>query len=150
MSDKKVLLGLLGERIVAKVLRDSGYSVEESLNVFDTTKDMLVNGKKVEVKCQVPYLIHDAFAVSPNQLKKLLSCRYVFWVSVPPKKINDPNSGWVYAMDTAVNVKYQTARNRNGREVVYFPRTQEAMKVIYKIKDTSLLNHLTELSSSYL
>jgi hypothetical protein len=150
MSDKKVLLGLLGERIVAKVLRDSGYSVEESLNVFDPNKDMLVNGKKVEVKCQVPYLIQDAFGVSPSQLRKLLSCRYVFWVSVPPKTIDDSKSGWVYAMDTSIDVKYHYANTKSGRELVYFPRTQPAMKVIYKIDDMNLLNHLKELSSSYL
>lgn len=150
MSDHKVLLGLLGERIVAKVLRDANYKVEESLNVFDPNKDMLVNGKKVEVKCQVPYLIQDAFAVSPSQIRKLLSCKYVFWVSVPPKTINDDRGGWVYAMDTSMNVKYYSAKTKKGRELIYFPRNQPAMKVIYKIKDMNLLNHLKELSSSYL
>lgn len=150
MSDKKVLLGLLGERIVAKILRDLGYTVNESLNVFDPTKDMLVNDNPVEVKCQVPYLIKDAFAVSPSQLKKILSCKYVFWVSVPPKSITDSKSGFVYVMNTAKNVEYHFANTRNGRKLVYFPRTQPAMKVLYKIDDLNLLNHLKELSSSYL
>jgi hypothetical protein len=39
---KKVLLGMLGEKIVAKHFRDNGHHVEESLNVFDSDKDIFV------------------------------------------------------------------------------------------------------------
>ena len=60
---QKILLGMIGERIVASILRGNGHLVEESLNVFDTEKDMLVDGNPVEVKTQVPYVIEDSFAV---------------------------------------------------------------------------------------
>lgn len=47
---KKTLLGILGEKIVAKYLRDKGHEVNESLYMFDSSKDMLVDGNCVEVK----------------------------------------------------------------------------------------------------
>ena len=41
-GERKILLGLIGERIVAHYLRNMGHVVEESLNVFDMEKDMMV------------------------------------------------------------------------------------------------------------
>ena len=71
-----VMLGMMGERIVAKILRDRGQQVEESLDPFDAEKDMFVDGERVEVKTQVPILTENSFAVSVRQRTKLYNCRY--------------------------------------------------------------------------
>jgi hypothetical protein len=149
-SHHKILLGLLGERIVAKLLRDAGHTVEESLDLFDTTKDLLVNGKRVEVKTQVPLLFKDAFAVGTNQLAKIRSSHAVYWVSVPPTKTHDDYAGYVYQLNPRGDMQFSFWTNNAGREAVIIPRKQDAMKVVHVISDPVLLSHLKRLSSSYL
>ena len=146
---KRTLLGMLGEKIVAKYLRDCGHSVNESLYMFDTSKDMEVDGNNVEVKTQTPFLIHDAFGISINQMNKIQNSHRVYWVSVPPTKIADPLAGYVFEMDPKVARSF-SYRLRTGREVMCFKRIQEGMKIVYQIKDQKLLDHLRDLSTSYL
>jgi hypothetical protein len=147
---QKVLLGMIGERIVASILRVKGHQVEESLNVFDSEKDMLVDGFPVEVKTQVPYMIEDSFAVLPSQLKKLTACHRVYWVCVPLKNFDDL-AGTIFEMDPkSENLKAHRVRRHDGAEVVCFPRRQSAMKLIGKVNDENILKQLRYLSTSYL
>ena len=146
---KNTLLGVLGERIVAKYLRDNGHHVNESLYMFDSSKDLIVDGNLVEVKTQVPLLMHDSFAVNINQVNKIQNSHKVYWVSVPPSKVSDNLAGYVFEMDPKIAVGY-TLKLKTGREIICFKRNQNGMKIIYQIKDQNLLKHLQELSTSYL
>jgi hypothetical protein len=147
---KKILLGLMGERIVAHFLRKRGHEVEESLNPFDDEKDMLVDENPVEVKTQVPYMIEDSFAVLPYQLKKLKSCHRVYWVSVPLKRPDDLD-GCIFELDMSdETVRAHRVKRHDGEEVVCFPRRQSAMKIVGTITDEKLLEQLQKLSTSYL
>jgi hypothetical protein len=152
--DKKVnniLLGILGEKIVANFLRKKGYTVEESLDIFDSSKDMQVNDSKVEVKTQTPLIVYDSFAINENQLNKILGCKYVFWVSVPLSKFNDEYEGCVFCMDVNdPTLKYDSLTLKSGRKIIKFPRKQSAMKNVYKISDKNVLNQMKQLSTSYL
>jgi hypothetical protein len=145
-----VMLGMMGERIVAKILRDRGQQVEESLDPFDAEKDMFVDGERVEVKTQVPILTENSFAVSVRQRTKLYNCRYVYFVSVPPSKWPDELGGNVYELDMAADVKAYRWSTNNGREMICFPRNQSAMKLIGKVTDERLINTMKDLSTSYL
>jgi hypothetical protein len=60
---KKVLLGMLGEKIVAKYFRDNGHIVDESLNIFDSEKDMIIDGNNVEIKTNAPLIYYDSFSI---------------------------------------------------------------------------------------
>jgi hypothetical protein len=146
---KKLLLGMLGEKIVAKHLRDCGHIVNESLYMFDSNMDMTVDGKPIEIKTQVPFLMYNSFAVSTNQINKIQKSHRVYWVSVPPGKASDILSGAVFEMDPKVATGFLHKLN-NGREIMCFRRDQEGMKIVYQIKDQKLINHLKELSTSYL
>lgn len=146
---KKTLLGVLGEKIVAKYLRDRGHNVSESLYMFDSSKDLEVDGEMVEVKTQVPFLIYDSFAVSIDQINKIQKSHKVYWVSVPPTKVNDVMCGFVFEMDPKVATGFMH-RLKNGREVMCFKRNQDGMKIVHQIKDQKLLKHLQELSTSYM
>jgi hypothetical protein len=146
---KKLLLGALGERIVAKYLRDKGHNVNESLYMFDSDKDLEVDGEHVEIKTQVPFLVYDSFAVSLNQMNKIQKSSKVYWVSLPPTKVNDILAGFIFEMDPKIATSF-LHRLKNGREIMCFKRNQDGMKVVYQIKDKKLLNHLQELSTSYL
>jgi hypothetical protein len=147
---QKILLGLMGERIVAYLLRKDGHAVEESLNPFDDQKDMTVDGQPVEVKTQVPYMIEDSFAVLPYQLKKLKSCHRVYWLSVPLKR-EDDLAGVIFEMDmSSEELKAHRVCRIDGQEVVCFPRRQPAMKIVGRVNDPALLDQLRKLSTSYL
>jgi hypothetical protein len=147
---RKILLGILGERIVAKLLRDNGHTVEESLDIFDPVKDLLVNGRPVEVKTQVPLLFKDAFTIIPNQLTKIRSAHAVYWVSVPPTKTYDNCAGYVYQLNPRADMQFSMWASSSGKDAVIIPRKQPAMKVVHVIKDEAILKQLKQLSSSYL
>lgn len=140
---------MLGERIVAKVLRDAGHAVEESLDIFDSEKDLTVNGHLVEVKSQVPLLFKDSFSVPLNQMKKLKESQAVYWVSIPPKVANDKYSGCVFQMNPR-KCTHEIWTMKSGAQMMLFPRQQEAMKIVYKVEDAKILNQMKQLSCSYL
>lgn len=147
---QKIMLGMIGERIVASYLRKQGHEVDESLNVFDNEKDMLVDGKNCEVKTQVPIMVEDSFAISPNQRNKVLSAHRVYWINVPIK-IEDEMAGCVFEMNPNDEaIKAHRWRTRSGREMICFPRHQTAMKILFKIEDPEILDQLRMLSTSYL
>lgn len=146
---QKILLGMIGERIVAQALRKQGCIVEESLNVFDMDKDMLVDGKPCEVKTQVPFMIEDSFGVSPNQLPKIMRCHRVYFVAVPLLR-HDDLEGCVFEMDPQSPFKSHRRAIAGGKEVICFPRRQDAMKQISRVTDPAILKQLRTLSTSYL
>ena len=57
-KDKMNELGLIGEKVITNMLTKEfpGIVIEHSLNKFDSEKDMLVDGKKVEVKDKDRYV----------------------------------------------------------------------------------------------
>jgi hypothetical protein len=147
---KKVMLGMTGERIVAHLLRKQGHIVEESLDPFDSEKDMLMDGLRIEVKTQVPFLVEDSFAVSPSQLKKICNSHRVYFLAVPLSKNQDPNEGCIYELDSTQEFKCHRRFVANGREMVCIPRNQSYMKIIGRVEDPKLLKTLKQLSTSYL
>jgi len=150
-EQRKVIQGMMGERIVAHFLRKEGHVVEESLNPFDNKKDMLVDGLPCEVKTQVPIVVEDSFGVSPSQLPKIKNSHRVYWVSVPTSRNIDEYAGCIFEMDPAhEKLKGHRWSAHSGREAILFPRKQEAMAIRWVITDEDLLNQLKELSTSYL
>ena len=119
-GERKILLGLIGERIVAHYLRNMGHVVEESLNVFDTEKDMMVDGKPVEVKTQVP------------------------------KRTDDLAGGIFEMDPSAEDLKAHRWQRIDGKKMICFPRRQPAMKFVAQITDQGILDQLRKLSLSYL
>lgn len=149
-GERRILLGMIGERIVAYYLRKDGHDVEESLNVYDSEKDMLVDGLPVEVKTQVPIMIEDSFGIALSQKAKLFSCHRVYFVSVP-LKATDELAGCIFEMDPRdPDLKAHRWETNTGRPMVCFPRRQKSLKLIYQIKDNDILEQLRKLSTSYL
>lgn len=146
---KKVLLGMLGEKIVAKHFRDSGHQVEESLDVFDSTKDMIIDGNNVEVKTNAPLLYYDSFSILKNQYNKIMNSHRVYWLSVPLQTKEDQFAGCIFEMDPKI-AKPHLITFGSGNKVIGLRRQQEGMNVICKIEDPTLLKHLKNLSTSYL
>lgn len=90
MSDnvyrKTKLTGNLGEKLVAKYFRNKGLLVEESIDMFDQKKDMIVDEKYTcEVKTQQVWHREDAFSVKSNQVQKCQDVDILIFVETPSK-----------------------------------------------------------------
>lgn len=148
-SERKILIGMIGERIVAHYLRKAGHDVEESLNVFDSEKDMLVDGYPVEVKTQIPVVIEDSFAIAPNQKTKLMNCHRVYFVSIPTKR-GDDLAGGIFELNPKNEFKAHKWTRSDGNTMICIPRRQPAMKLVATVTDEGVLNQLKKLTTSYL
>ena len=150
-AQRALLLGMLGERIVARWLRETGHVVEESLDMYDSRKDCLCDGLPVEVKTQVPLISQDSFSVGIRQMQKIRAVHRVYWVSVPLLSGADELAGHIYEMDpTDPLLKAHRWSTHDGSEMVCFPRRQAALRHVHTIDDPDLLNQLRTLSTSVL
>ena len=124
------ILGKTGEKIVSNFYSRKGKIVEQSINNFDSGKDMMVDGAKVEVKTQVPFVIKNAFSFRKNQLRKCLNADGVVFVSVPNSVKPHWSDGKVYLIEPSA-LKYSFYTTKDGREMVLIPINQPDMMEIY-------------------
>jgi len=140
-------LGELGERIIAQFFRSKRggeKEITESLDPYDYTKDMVIDGKTVEIKTQVPFYNKNCFSFKTNQLKKCLSVDIVYFVSVP-KNPNHHSAGCIYEWipnEDQVE-RYTTKDNRQMVSI-----SIDHLNLIHVITDEKLLGSLVELSVS--
>jgi broad specificity polyphosphatase/5'/3'-nucleotidase SurE len=93
---------------------------------------MLVDGKKIEVKTQVPFIIKDAFSILQKQLNKCLKADAVYFVSVPNTKKEHYSDGKVYRIESN-KIKYQFHKTKDGRQMILIPIRQPDMKEVFQM-----------------
>jgi len=69
MQKDKKALGDLAERLVFNYFKSKGSSVEFSTNKYDSQKDLIVDGKTVEVKFQTIYHFFKSYCFGNNKIK---------------------------------------------------------------------------------
>ena len=103
----------------------------------------------VEVKTNAPLIYYDSFSIPNGQYNKIMNSHRVYWISVPLQTKEDQFAGCIFEMDPKVaqlhNITFHT-----GNTIIALKRQQEGMKIIHKIEDKALLNHLKSLSTSYM
>lgn len=136
--EKRNEMGLAGEKIVTNMLSALGLKIEQSVNKYDSEKDMLVDGYKVEVKTETPYVLKDCFSFRPNQLKKCSSVDVLYIVSVPHPKYKHPTAdGWVFRVDPK-NFKTFNYKTRYGTEMIGIKIKQPAVTPVMKMTDEEI------------
>jgi len=133
-EEKMNELGLMGEKVVINYLNSIGRFVEQSIDKYDSTKDLLCGDKKVEVKTQVPFIMAKALTFRPNQLAKCRSVDELYFVTVPAPNNVYEWSGWIFKVDPKA-FKHRTYRTKYGREMLLLDIEQEAVVPVQKIKD---------------
>lgn len=111
--------GDLGEQLVAQYFRSLGFHVEESVDKFDTKKDMLIDGKHTcEVKTQQLWHLHKAFTVRESQLTKCGEVDKLIFVETPSKYNRNKVSLYEFP-----KYKRQTRvkKTRDGRLMYLYP-----------------------------
>ena len=143
-------LGLLGEKIVINMLNrlNPGLVIEQSVNKFDSEKDMLVDGKKVEVKTESPFVFKDCFSFRPNQLKKCRNVDVLFIVSVPHVKFKHHSDGWVYRL---VPSEFRTIsyRTKFNVDMIGIPIKQETVIPVYKMSAEEITELMKYSNTEY-
>lgn len=143
-------LGLLGEKIVTNMLNREhpGLVVQHSVNKFDSEKDMLVDGKKVEVKTESPFVFKDCFSFRPNQLRKCRTVDVLYIVSVPHVKFKHHSDGWVYRLipDEFKTFEYTT---KFGVKMIGIPIKQEAVIPVYKMSEEEITELMKYSTTDY-
>ena len=134
MSKSMEMLGRAGETMVVNYFNNQGQKVVASEDQYDSQKDMLVEGMKVEVKTQVPYIVKDMFSFKPNQLKKCLNADKVVFVSVPSKKQQHHSDGMVYVVESK-KMQYYPYTTKDGRNMIGVPIRQPDMQRLFELTD---------------
>jgi hypothetical protein len=127
-------LGLMGEKVVINYLSSVGSIVEQSIDKYDSEKDLVCDGLKIEVKTQVPFIKEGALTFKPNQLRKCQGVDKLFFVTVPAPRHFYKWSGWLFEVNPK-EFTYKKYRTKDGREMVLIPIEQESVRPIQKIKD---------------
>jgi hypothetical protein len=143
------ILGRTGEKIIANMLIELGLNVQESIDHFDREKDFLVDGKKVEVKTEQPYVLKNCFSFRENQLRKCTSVDVLYFVSIPPLfDLNYKWGGWIFRAEPQ-NFKYSTYVTKFGTRMVSVPIEQPALIPVKKMSDSEIGELLKYATSAY-
>lgn len=127
-------LGLAGEKIIINYLSEQGRIVKQSIDKFDSQKDITVDGNlTVEVKTQQPYVIRNSLSFRPNQLKKCSNVDILYFVTTTAEI--SPNYKWnncIFEVDPK-NFKSRSYTTKFGIKMIDVPIEQEAVKFIKKL-----------------
>ena len=82
-DDKRLRLGKMGEISIGNYLTEQGHKVIYSIDPYDNTGDMYVDGELAEVKTQVPWISKASFTIRSNQLKKCRTVKRLYIVALP-------------------------------------------------------------------
>lgn len=149
-EEKMCELGLIGEKIITNMLNrlNPGLIIEHSIDKFDNQKDMLVDGKKVEVKTESPYVFKNCFSFRSNQLRKCRNVDVLFIVSVPHIKFKHFSDGCVYRLVPSEfkTVEYTT---KFGVKMIGIPILQEAVMPVYKMSDEEISELMKYSNTEY-
>lgn len=130
-------LGRMGEKIVVNYLSKQGHTVEESIDKYDSNKDLLCDGQTVEVKTQVPFIRQRAFTFKENQLRKCRNVDVLYFVCVPAPSHSFEWAGWLFKADPKA-FKTRKYRTSDGRDMILVDIEQDALIPIEKISDQNI------------
>lgn len=133
-DESQAKLGRAGETIVLNWLSKQGIIFEAAVDQFDNRKDVVADGKKIEVKTQVPFVNANSFTFKDNQLKKCMNADYVYFVSVPNKKRPHSSDGKVYCIESS-KIQAQLYTTKDGRNMILVPIDQEHMQEVFTMSD---------------
>jgi hypothetical protein len=143
------ILGRTGEKIIANMLIELGLNVQESIDHFDSEKDFLVDGKKVEVKTEQPYVRENSFSFRENQLRKCRNVDVLYFVSIPPLYRPDYKwGGWIFRAEPQ-NFRHFNFTTKFGTKMIGVPIEQDALIPVKKMTDEEINELLKYAESAY-
>jgi hypothetical protein len=147
-EQKIEILGKIGEKYVGNYLAKNR-KVEFSLDNFDSEKDLIADGKTVEVKVGTPFITEGAIAFKKSQLTKCRSVDEFYFVTIPAPKYDYRWSGWLFRIENNFKCKVRNITRSNGwiDEMVLVPIEQDAVIPMFKVED-SVINEMMKYTTS--
>ena len=147
-EQKIEILGKIGEKYVGNYLAKNR-KVEFSLDNFDYEKDLIADGKTVEVKVGTPFITEGAIAFKKSQLMKCRSVDEFYFVTIPAPKYHYRWSGWLFRIENNFRCKVRNITRSNGwiDEMVLVPIEQDAVIPMFKVED-SVINEMMKYTTS--
>lgn len=142
-SERRMKTGDLGEKLVARYYRSNEILVEESLNLNDSKKDMLVDNKTCEVKTQQAWHKENSFSIRVNQLKKCTDVDILIFVETPSKY--NQNTVRLYEMPKEKR-KVKTLTTSDGRTMHLFSKNNAIL--LETITDENIVKQFERYSLS--
>jgi hypothetical protein len=140
----KVKTGDLGERLVARYFRSQGLHVEESIDLFDQKKDMIVDEKHTcEVKTQQLWHKENAFTIKPGQVAKCRDVDILIFVETPSKYNGNIVNLYEFPKDRR---KTRIHRTRDGRTMHLFGK--ENARLLATISDPVIVDQFNRYTLS--
>ena len=149
-EQKIEILGKIGEKYVGNYLAKNR-KVEFSLDNFDSEKDLLADGKTVEVKVGTPFITEGAIAFKKSQLTKCRSVDEFYFVTIPAPKYHYRWSGWLFRIENNFKCKIINITRSNGwiDEMVLVPIEQDAVISMFKVEDYVIAEMMKYTTSKY-
>lgn len=139
------MLGAVGEGIVRRFFQSQGAQVVMSEDKFDSEKDMVVDGKTVEVKTLLPVYKFRSFCLPVQQSRKCESVDRLIFIEVPDLPEDDVVI-LESVVDTETNRRYDFREHFN-KEYCQFYRLTNLVE-IGRIKDRNASTSMWNLSPS--
>tara|TARA_B100000925_G_C22000456_1_gene471009 strand:- start:1056 stop:1502 length:447 start_codon:yes stop_codon:yes gene_type:complete len=128
--DNKTSLGLAGEKIVKNYLIDMGFNVKDAIDPYDSTTDLVLEGKKIEVKTQTPFIFKRSFTIKDNhQLNKCLNADYLMFVQAPCDALEECA---IYQVDKGF--PYSKYVTKEGDKMVLIPMKDDKVRKLASYK----------------
>lgn len=143
----RINVGRIGEDIVANYMSSKGCCVKRSVNPYDSEKDMEVDGRKYEIKTQVPYNEKDSFVIDQSQYDKCSSVDWLVFVSIPDESREHYSHGKVY-MGEQNEVVFDPYTMPDGREVLLIGIKQLKEVFTISFEEYKLLKKYSEAMRS--
>jgi len=148
-SYKNDKLGQIGERIVANHLSKQGKCIEFSTDLYDREKDFLADGRKIEVKTQVPFISKKSFTFKPSQFIK---CRtvddwYVVAIQANFHACDFVNKIYHVTPKSFLYEEYEIRSDR--RKMILIPINQPAVTFVADIRPEDLKELLKYTNTEY-
>ena len=162
MSKKE--LGDLAERIVKNYFKSKGSTVEMSIDPFDQTMDMLIDGLRTEVKFQTIYYYFKSYdqekpypaftvpvttsqyKVAQNQLDKCLNADRWIIVQNPSERLNEKTVK-IWEAPPLGQRRFKLIRNnKDGRVTAGFPMS--VFNLLVDIDHKPIYNKIKQLNFS--
>jgi hypothetical protein len=144
------ILGKIGEKYVGNYLAKTR-KVEFSLDNFDSEKDLLADGKTVEVKVGTPFITEGAITFHKKQLPKCRSVDEFYFVTIPAPKHHYRWCGWLFRIENNFRCKVRNVTRSNGwiDEMVLVPIEQDAVIPMFKVEDSVISEMMKYTTSKY-
>lgn len=126
------ILGRIGEKIIINMLSREGLTVQESIDPYDSVKDMTCEGKTIEVKTQVPFIVEKAFTFKQNQLNKCRNVDVLYFISVPAPRHKYKWDGYIFEADPK-SFKTRKRNTKDGRTMILVDIEQDAIMPIQRL-----------------